>query len=204
VRDIFHDRMAVKFSLLEKTGLLFGAGDRHVAEFFGGFLSSEADYGERYGVVLTTIDHRQLIEDARRAMLEAYLEGMPYEFARSDEQLAPVMAALCGGPAGEFVVNVPNQGQIDNLPRDAVVECSAKVSALGIQPLGAGPLPSPALAVIAGHVARQEIIVAAALNGEPHLALGALVSDPLLRDLASAARMLEEMLAANAQFMEAN
>ncbi len=37
------------------------------------------------------------------------------------------MAALLGGPPGQFVVNVPNKGQIDNLPRDAVVECGAHI-----------------------------------------------------------------------------
>ncbi|MBN1147105.1 MAG: hypothetical protein JXA78_07605 [Anaerolineales bacterium] len=204
VRDIFHDRMAVKFTLLEKTGLLFGAGDRHVAEFFAGFLNPEAGYGKRYGVTLTTIEHRQKLEQARRALQQAYLEGMPYEFTISDEQLAPVMAALCGGPAGEFIVNLPNQGQIDNLPRGAVVECSARVSALGVQPLAAGPLPYPAYAVIAGHVARQEIIVEAALSGNPNQALKALISDPLVRDLESAPQLLSEMLAANALFMETN
>ena len=33
------------------------------------------------------------------------------------------------------VVNVPNRGQIDNLPRDAVVECLADVGALGVRPI---------------------------------------------------------------------
>ena len=36
--DIFEDRFGVKLTLLEQLGVLFGAGDRHVAEFFSGFL----------------------------------------------------------------------------------------------------------------------------------------------------------------------
>jgi alpha-galactosidase len=203
IRDIFHDRMAVKFSLFENMSVLFGSGDRHIAEFFAGFVNPESGYGERYGLVLTTIEHRESLLKLRRAMHEAYLEGGHYELEKSDEQLAPVMAALCGGPAGEFYVNVPNQGQIENLPLDAVVECSARVDALGVQPLAMGRLPNPAHAVIGGHVARQEIIVEAALSGEPQMALQALVTDPLVRDLRSAPRMLSEMIAANRQFMEA-
>jgi alpha-galactosidase len=202
--DIFHDRMAVKFTLFERMDTLFGSGDRHVAEFFAGFLNPESEYGERYGLVLTTIEHRELLLQLRRAMHEAYLEGAHFELEKSDEQLAPVMAALCAGPPGEFYVNVPNQGQIENLPLDAVVECSARVDALGVRPLSMGRLPNPAYAVIAGHVARQEIIVEAALSGESEMALQALVTDPLVRDLESAPQMLSEMLAANRQFMDAS
>jgi len=201
VRDIFHDRMAVKLTLFERLGLLFGSGDRHVAEFVAGFLNPEAGYGERYGLVLTTIEHRELLLNLRRAMQEAYLEGAHYELEKSDEQLAPVMAALSGGPPGEFYVNVPNQGQIENLPLGSVVECSARVNSLGVRPMAMGSLPHPAYAIIAGHVARQEIIVESALSGKPELALQALLTDPLVRDLESAPQMLTEMLAANSQFI---
>jgi alpha-galactosidase/6-phospho-beta-glucosidase family protein len=110
------------------------------------------------------------------------------------------MAALAGGPEGQFVVNVPNRGQVDNLPRDAVVECIAEVGPLGVQPLAVGVLPRAAYAVIAPHVARQEQIVEAALTGRREPALAALAADPLVRDPATVEPMLEELLAANAAF----
>jgi alpha-galactosidase/6-phospho-beta-glucosidase family protein len=110
-------------------------------------------------------------------------------------------AFIGGGPAGRFVVNVPNQGQIDNLPRDAVVECIAEVDALGVRPLAVGSLPLPTYPVIAPHVARQELIVEAALTGRRAPALAALATDPLVRDPATVAPMLDELLAANADFM---
>jgi alpha-galactosidase/6-phospho-beta-glucosidase family protein len=127
--------------------------------------------------------------------IEATIE--PLE--RSGEQLAGVIAALAGGPAGRFVVNVPNQGQIDNLPRDAVVECMAEIGPLGLRPLAVGALPHPAYAAIAPHVARQELIVEAALTGRRAPAPAALASDPLLRDPADVAPMLDSLLAANAE-----
>jgi alpha-galactosidase len=54
-RDSFADRLGVKLSLFAQTGVLYGAGDRHVAEFFSGVLSPENDWGARFGVLLTTI-----------------------------------------------------------------------------------------------------------------------------------------------------
>jgi alpha-galactosidase len=197
VRDPFRDRLALKLSLFEQLGVLFGAGDRHVAEFLGGILTEETGWGERYGVLLTTIPQRQEQARQRRAQIERFVAGENQEIAASDEQLAPVMAALVGGPPGQFVVNVPNLGQIDNLPRAAVVESYARIDSLGVRPLAVGPLPRPAYAAVAPHVARQELIVEAALTGQREPALAALSSDPLLRDVGTAAPMLDALLAAN-------
>jgi alpha-galactosidase/6-phospho-beta-glucosidase family protein len=53
--------------------------------------------------------------------------------------------------------------------------------------------------VIVPHVARQELIVEAALTGRRAPALAALASDPLLRDPATVAPMLDALLVANAE-----
>jgi alpha-galactosidase len=204
--DIFQDRLAVKLTLFEQLGVLFGAGDRHVAEFFPGFLSEASERGRRYGVELTTIAQREELARQRRAQIERFVAAAEADEAlhHSDEQLAPIMAALAGGPPGRFVVNVPNRGQVDNLPREAVVECIADVGQLGVQPLAVGDLPHPAHAALAPHVARQELVVEAALTGEREPALAALATDPLVPDPAAARPMLDELLAANAGFLIGN
>jgi alpha-galactosidase len=201
VFDVFIDRLAVKLTLFEQLGVLFGAGDRHVAEFFPGFLTEASEWGRRYGVVLTNVDQRSEMVRLRQVQIEYLVNGGAETLRHSDEQLARVMAALAGGASSRFIVNVPNQGQIDNLPRDAVVECIAEVDALGMRPLAAGALPHPAYVAIAPHVARQELIVEAALTGRREPALAALATDPLVRDPATVGPMLDELLAANAEFM---
>jgi len=202
VFDVFVDRLAVKLTLFEQLGVLFGAGDRHVAEFFPGFLTETSEHGRRYGILLTTVDQREEMARLRRAQIEYFVAGGTENLRMSEEQLAPVMAALSGGPSGRFIVNVPNRGQVDNLPRDAVIECVAEVDSLGARPLAVGALPYVAHAVIAPHVARQELIVEAALTSQYEPALAALATDPLVRDPATVAPMLDELLAANAEFME--
>jgi len=49
----------VKIELFERFGVLPAAGDRHLAEFFPGFLTEESEWGARWGVHLTTIDDRR-------------------------------------------------------------------------------------------------------------------------------------------------
>lgn len=199
--DVFWDRQAVKLTLFEQLGVLFGAGDRHVAEFFPHFLTEATGYGEKYGVLLTTIDQRETLLQHRRERVRRYVAGAHEELQPSDEQLAPIMAALAGGPGGRFIVNVPNQGQIANLPRGAVVECIAQVGPLGVQPLSTGDLPYPAYAAVAPHVARQELIVEAALTGRREAALAALATDPLVHNPASVMPMFEELMRANESYV---
>ncbi len=55
--------------------------------------------------------------------------------------------------------------------------------------------------VLTGHVARQELIVAAALTGRREPALAALVTDPLVSDPSVAALMLDELIEANQKFL---
>jgi alpha-galactosidase len=202
VFDVFVDRLALKLTLFEQLGILFGAGDRHVAEFLPNVLTEQTGWGRRYGILLTTVDQRVEMARVRRAQVE-YLAGGGYQkLEKSAEQLAPVLAALSGGPSGRFIVNVPNRGQVDNLPREAVVECVAEIDALGVRPLAVGALPPAAYVIVAPHVARQELIVEAALSGERAPALAALATDPLVRDPAIAAPMLDELMKANAAYLQ--
>jgi alpha-galactosidase len=59
------------------------------------------------------------------------------------EQIVPIMDALTNGDAtpAEYQVNVPNQGVLEGLPDDVVVEVPAVVNRKGIQPLHVTPLP---------------------------------------------------------------
>jgi alpha-galactosidase/6-phospho-beta-glucosidase family protein len=61
-----------------------------------------------------------------------------------------------------------------------------------------GALPPGVLNTVHPHVINQELIVEAALRGDRHLALQALLNDPLTRDFRSAPRMLDELLKAHA------
>lgn len=201
VFDVFIDRLALKLTLFEQLNVLFGAGDRHVAEFLPHILTEQTGWGLRYGILLTTVEQREEMARVRRSQIEYFAGGGDWKLEKSAEQLAPVMAALLGGPRGRFVVNIPNQGQIDNLPREAVVECIAEVDALGVHPLAVGELPPAAYAIVAPHVARQELIVEAALSGERAPALAALATDPLVRDPAIVAPLLDELLQANAAYV---
>jgi alpha-galactosidase/6-phospho-beta-glucosidase family protein len=201
-RAPFQDRWKLKLALFDTYGYLPTAGDRHLAEFFPYFLTDETGAGEDYGVLLTTIEHREEMVQQARNEVRAAIEGdAPVRPERSAEETADIVSAVANGRSFRAIVNLPNRGQIDNLPREAVVETLADVGAAGANPISVGPLPAGVLNTVHPHVINQEILVDAALTGDRQLALQALVGDPLVRDFRTAPQLLDELLEAHAEHL---
>jgi alpha-galactosidase len=200
--SVFNDRHAVKFTLFQGCGALAGAGDRHVAEFFPHFLRPETNWGLAYGVEPTSIEHRIGMYTQQAEQVQCWLTGEDrVPLRHSPEQVGPLIAALEGGPAGRFIVNIPNQGQVPNLPAGAVVECYARVDGYGVHPEFPGPLPAMPAAVCNWHLAEMELTLDAAIAGDRALALQALRMDPTVPHWAAAEAMLDELLAATAEWL---
>jgi alpha-galactosidase/6-phospho-beta-glucosidase family protein len=93
-------------------------------------------------------------------------------------------------------VNLPNRGQIPNLPSGAVVESYSTIDRTGVRPEMLAPLPPGPAAVCASHLAEQELTVDAAIHGNRRKALRALCMDPAITLWSVAAPLLDEMLQA--------
>jgi alpha-galactosidase/6-phospho-beta-glucosidase family protein len=81
------------------------------------------------------------------------------------------------------------------------VETQAVAYRRGVTPLAVGPLPTAIHAVLIRHVDNQELIVEAAMKGDRKLALQALFNDPLVNNLENAHTILDELLAAHAEYL---
>ena len=98
----------------------------------------------------------------------------------SGEEGHLLLKALLG--LGDLVsnVNLPNRGQIPNLPMGAVVETNARFAEGRIDPLPAGPLPDSLLPMIARHVENQGNTLEAALRCDRELGFSTFMNDPQL------------------------
>ena len=150
---------------------------------------------------MTSITHRQQqVATARAQVLDAIETDLP-PLARSPEATADIVSAVANGRSMRTIVNLPNTGQIDNLPRGAVVETLAELTAAGAQPLTVGVLPAGVLSTLQPHVTNQELIAQAALEGDRRLALQAMVNDPLVGNLETARQILDDFLIAHADYL---
>ncbi|MBN2086046.1 MAG: hypothetical protein JW748_12575 [Anaerolineales bacterium] len=177
-KDWFRSADQVKYALLPRFGLLAAAGDRHLVEFLPGFTRSIEGLF-RWGVIRTPVSYR--IERWRAAPEKTrdLMEGRtPFHLLGSGEEGVEQIKALAGSGELHSNVNLPNRGQIANLPLGAVVETNAHFGRDEVRPLAAGSLPPGLAPLVARHVANQELIIDAALSNDPELAFQAMFMDP--------------------------
>ncbi|HEV7525193.1 MAG TPA: hypothetical protein VGP92_09510 [Acidimicrobiia bacterium] len=201
-RDIL-EQHRVKLALFERYGVLPGAGDRHLVEFFPGFLTAESGWGKRWGVALTTIADREGDAGAYKAELAKMRASNEVSTMPSGEMVAPMIDSFLRDKPRAFPLNLPNTGQAPDLPADVVVEAMCIADGNGLRPRDEVRLPAPLAEWLRRISAAQEATVAAALSGDRAKVVDAMLLDPLAGriDFDHVEQMTDEMLAATAQWL---
>ena len=193
----------LKVELFERTGALPGAGDRHVAEFFPGFLTEVSTLGKRWGVELTSIAEREAWEARYLAELDARMARDEISGLPSGEMVHTVIRCLLTGDPAHLPLNIPNAGQCPDLPPDVVVESMCTVDGDGIRGRDAAVAP-PLLAEQLRRVsASQELTITAALRGSREAVFEAMLLDPLAGrlDYDQVAQMTSELIDATREWL---
>jgi len=93
-----------------------------------------------------------------------------------------------------LAANLPNLGQIANLPQGAIVETPVHVSGAGIQPVHVGALPEPVAELCRRELTVAQLCVDAAVEGSYDKALQCLLLDPVVPDMHVARNILDDYL----------
>jgi alpha-galactosidase len=105
------------------------------------------------------------------------------------------MKALLG--LGDLItnVNIPNYGQIPNLPLGSIVETNAVFRNDRVEPIIAGNVPDAIYGMITNHISNQNAITKAALTNDKKLAFSAFINDPLVNlSYEEAQALFDEMI----------
>ncbi len=193
----FASQDRVKSDTFLRYGCMGAAGDRHLAEFSrGAWYLKDPETAESWGFTLTPVSYRVEDRKKRLELSEEYFSGKrPFEFKETGEEGVDQMRALLG--LGDMVtnVNLPNAGQIPNLPRDAVVETNASFTGGKLQPVVAGNIPASIFPQIANVCAIQECIADASLRRDLGAAFCGFVCDPLVTiSVHDARKLFDEMV----------
>jgi alpha-galactosidase len=192
---------------------LFGAFpcvlDRHIVEFFPHMFSSEKAYfGKTLGVnaysVERTIEEGEATyEEAKSiALSDAPLpESIMQEMAGEHEQVCDIIESIRNDSGARFSANLPNNGQIPNLPEDAIVEGPAIATAQGLQPVMTSPLSAAILGTLANRFQWAELTVEAALEGSRDKFVQALLIDGSVKSVETAYRLADELLEAHKEHL---
>lgn len=177
----FNCAQRVKFDLFRRYGAIAAAGDRHLAEFTAPWYTTDPDAVHSWKFNLTTVDWRVKDLGDRMQRSDDLISGKEELVLKpSGEEGHLLLKAVLG--LGDLVsnVNIPNRGQIPNLPLGSVVETNAMFGRDRIEPVFAGTMPSNILPLVARHVYNQENTLKAALTCDRKLGFTTFMNDPQL------------------------
>lgn len=181
MNNSFESANRVKFDLFRNYGLIAAAGDRHLAEFMPPIYLENPELVKSWKFGLTTVDFR--VEDLHKRIergkrLVSGEEKLPLE--PSGEEGILLIKSLAGLTRTVSNVNIPNTGQISNLPLGAIVETNALFERDHIAPIYAGEIPENIKELIDPHVKNYENTLKAAFNTDRELAFEVFMNDPLV------------------------
>jgi alpha-galactosidase len=188
----------VKFALFERFGVLPAAGDRHLVEFFPGFLTEESGWGRRWGVGLTTIADREAWQDYYKAEFAELRDATDVPKTPSGEIVAPLIDAFLRDKTRAFPLNLPNAGQCPDITDGPVVESMVTADGDGLRGRDAATAPPVLGEWLRRIVSSQEATVEAALTGNRDKVVEAMLLDPLAgrSDFDELVQMTDELLVA--------
>jgi alpha-galactosidase len=188
----------VKLELFDRFGVLPGSSDTHVVEFFPGFVTAASDYGRDWGVHHYGMHGHQSDKADDDTEMADLLAAETIPTWPSGEFVAALLEGLVTGDDRVFPGNIPNTGQVENLPADVVVECMVVAGSGGVRARDRAVVPSFLGEHLRRVVSSQELTVDAAVSGDPTTVLQAMLADPLAGSLPyeHVIAMTEDLLAA--------
>jgi len=172
----------VKMDLFRKYGYIAAAGDRHLAEFCEGkWYLKDPDTVHSWMFCLTSVEWRKKdLQDRIQHSINKRNGSEPVEIKGTGEEGINQIRALLGLTDLVTNVNIPNVGQIPNLPMGAVVETNAVFRADSVTPVMAGEIPKEIYPLVSRICGEQEMVSEAIANRDLDMIFNAFVNDPLV------------------------
>lgn len=191
---------------------LFGAFpavlDRHVVEFFPGLFPGGRYYGKTLGVDVFSMEETIAWGDQGFDEMRAAAESpdpLPSDYLAhaggEHEQVVDILDSIRQDAGRTYSANLPNRGQVPNLPPEAVIEAPAVADGSGLRPIQGPPLPSGVAGTLATRLQWVETVVEAALEGSRDKVIQALVLDGSVTSLEAAAHLADDLLSAQAEHL---
>jgi alpha-galactosidase len=186
-------------------GLFPVPGDTHLCEYLPWMSDPVAKPWEKYTIRLYEWD---LFASGRDSGLNRLNEmanaSMTVEtlFETDSEGAIEMIENIAGaGNHHHIAANLPNTGQIANLPFGAAVETPVHVNGAGIHPVHVGELPEAIAELCRREITVAQLGVDAAVEGSHEKALQCLLLDPVITDIETARNILADYLVSYKEYL---
>ncbi len=180
-------------------------GDTHLCEYLPWVSDPLTKPWEKYAIPLYDWDLNAAVRDFQHERLKTMADGgmtiQGLEDTDSEGALEMIENIAAAGTHYHLAANLPNVGQIRNLPLGATVETPVVVDGAGIHPVNVGAFPGPVAELLRRETTVAQLCVDAAITGDRQKALQCLLLDPVINDFELANQVLEDYLTSYKEFL---
>ena len=206
MNNSFKNNARVRMDLFRSYGFVAAAGDRHLAEFMDNDIylaGPETVRSWMFG--LTSVQWRKEDLQRRLARSQRLVSGEEvYELRDTGEEGMLQIRALLGLDSMITNINIPNQGQISNLPLGTVVETNAAFRCDGFKPVFAGAVPESIYPLINRAAKENEAMLDAAFSLDLGFAFEKFSSLNMLKalNLKQKRELFDEMVSGTKEYLK--
>jgi alpha-galactosidase len=186
-------------------GLFPVPGDTHLCEYLPWVSDPVTKPWGKYDIKLYDWDQNMALRGFEHDRLKDMADGqMTIESLKDSESegaLEMIENIAAAGTHYHLAANMPNIGQIANLPMGATVETPVIVDGNGIHPVHTGALPEPIAEILRRETVVSRLCVEAAVEGNRQKALQCLLLDPVVNDIELAKQILDDYLVTYKEYL---
>ncbi|RPJ28359.1 MAG: hypothetical protein EHM33_04755 [Chloroflexi bacterium] len=186
-------------------GLFPVPGDTHLCEYLPWLTDSQTQPWDTYNIRLYDWDLFAAVRDFELDRLNEMAGGnqtIEHLLDTDSEGALEMIENIAGaGTHYHLAANLPNEGQISNLPLGSVVETPVIVDGAGIHPVHVGALPEPIAELCRRETVVAQLCVDAAVEGSREKALQCLLLDPVITDIGIAKKILDDYLISYKEYL---
>lgn len=198
----------VRYEVMEHLGYFCTESSEHLAEYVPWFIKDgREDLLETFGIPLDEYPQRCVEQmEGWAELARANREPGAIEVTKSHEFAAELMNAVVTDQPYTIYGNLPNSGQIPQLPMGAAVETPCMVDHNGVQPTVVSDIPPQLVALMRTQINVQELTVRALVEENPEHLYHAAMMDPHTAaelDLRQIRGLVSDLLAAHGDMIPA-
>ena len=198
----------VRYEVMDHLGYFCTESSEHLAEYVPWFIKDgRPDLIETFGIPLDEYPKRCIEQAAEwQAQAAAIAQAAGQAVPKSHEFAAEIMNAVVTDRPYVAYGNLPNTGQIPQLPLGAAVETPCLVDRNGVQPSVVTDIPPQLVALMRTQVNVQELTVRALVDENPEHLYHAAMMDPHTAaelDLRQIRALVSDLLAAHGDWIPA-
>src|SRR6266545_2050436 len=180
-------------------------GDTHLCEYLPWLSDAQTKPWDKYNIRLYDWDLFAAVREFELSRLndmannEATIEGLLD--TDSEGALEMIENQVCATTHYHLAANLPNVGQISNLPFGCTVETPVIVDGAGIHPVHVGALPESVAELCRRETFVAQLGVDAAVEGNREKALQCLLLDPVITDIETGRKILADYLTSYKEYL---